>query len=123
MEDPFACSPGEYYDFLLGHGHQAAPRPDHRAVLPGRIWPWFKHDRIRAAAQSVVNIGTQRGRLFNSVWVGSAFTLVPEGHIGTALAAAAYIQLARDAIPGGDPARLAAMTLREWESACLEARP
>ena len=123
MEDPFACSPGEYYDFLLGHGHQAAPRPDHRAVLPGRICPWFKHDLIRAAAQSVVDTGTQRGQLFNSVWVGGAFTLVPEGHIGTALAAVAYIQLARDAIPGGDPARLAPMTLREWESACLEARP
>ena len=127
MEDPDAETPAAYYDRLASPASEPLPGPaagrrplppaDPNA-LPDRISPWYKHARLKAAARSVTRIGAQRGRVFEKILVGADFTVVPEGYVGCAMAAVAYLQIAQDAVPAGGPARLVDMSLDQWRAEC-----
>jgi hypothetical protein len=121
MEDPAADSPAGYHDRLAADAGAAGRRitpPADRDALPGRISPFYQHARLKAAARSVIEIGRQRGRLFSRVLVGGKFALVPDGHVGCAMAAAAYLRFAQEAIPAGGPARMLTMTCQQWLAEC-----
>jgi histidine decarboxylase len=122
MEDPAADTPAGYYERLAAdaevHGRRIRPPAD-RDALPGRISRFYRRARLRAAAKSVIEIGAQRGRLFSRVLVGGEFAIAPEGHVGCAMAAAAYLQFAQQAIPAGGPAQMLDMTCKEWLADCL----
>jgi histidine decarboxylase len=122
MEDPAADTPAGYYELLAAdaeaHGRRIRPPAD-RDALPGRISRFYRRARLRAAARSVIEIGAQRGRLFSRVLVGGDFAIVPEEGVGCAMAAAAYLQFAQQAIPSGGPAQMVDMTCKEWLADCL----
>ena len=73
---------------------------------------------LKAAAQSVTEVGAQRDRPFAKILAAADCTLVPEGHIGCAMAAVAYIRLAQWCVPAGGPAQLIGMSLRQWLAEC-----
>lgn len=75
---------------------------------------WLEVHRCNVA-DSIVACGRGQGVLFDRTYIGYAYTLMPPGHLGIALAVAPYIVLARRAVPGGDFARLSGLTLWEWE--------
>jgi histidine decarboxylase len=75
---------------------------------------WLEGHR-RCVADSIVACGRGQGVLFERTYLGHAYALIPPGHLGMALAVAPYIVLARQALPGGDFARLAGLTLSAWE--------
>jgi histidine decarboxylase len=77
---------------------------------------WLAGHR-RAVADSVVACGLGQRVLYDRIYISYACTLIPPGHLGTALAVAPYLVLARKALPGGDFDRLAGLTLSEWERA------
>lgn len=133
MEDPDTETPAAYYDRLAdaaalpltgsgGRNGCRIQRPDDPHALPDQISPLYKQARLRAAAQSVAEIGAQRSRQFTSILVGADFTLVPDGHVGCAMAAVPYLQIAQSAVPEGadgpDPALLLDMSLDQWLAAC-----
>ncbi len=124
MEDSAADTPAAYYERLAaaagalpgvspGSGRGTQP-PQLPRALPDRVSSSYKQARLKAAARSVAEIGAQRGRLFAQIFVGADFTLVPDGHVGCAMAAAAYLQIARSAVPAGGPPELLNMTLEQW---------
>lgn len=75
---------------------------------------WLDGHR-RCVADSIVACGRGQGVVYERTYIGYAFTLMPPGHLGMALAVAPYIVLARKALPGGDFGRLAGLTLSAWE--------
>lgn len=75
---------------------------------------WLEGHR-RAVADSIVACGRGQDVLYRRTYISCAYTLIPPGHLGVALAVAPYIVLARNALPGGDFARLSRLTLTEWE--------
>lgn len=75
---------------------------------------WLDGHR-RCVADSIVACGRGLGVVYERTYIGYAFTLMPPGHLGMALAVAPYIVLARKALPGGDFGRLAGLTLSAWE--------
>ena len=129
MEDPGAEAPAAYYDRLAaaasrplpgasnGTGGRPSPPADPDA-LPDQVSPWYKHARLKAAAQSVAEVGAQRGRPFAKILAGADFTVVPEGHVGCSMAAVAYIKLAQSCVPAGGPAQLIGMSLDQWLAEC-----
>lgn len=74
---------------------------------------WLE-DHRRCVADSIVACGRGQGVLFDRTYIGYAYTLIPPGHLGVALAVAPYIVLARRAVPEGGFLRLADLTLEEW---------
>jgi hypothetical protein len=129
MEDPDAEAPAAYYERLAaaasrrlpgasnGTGGRPSPPADPDA-LPDQVSPWYKHARLKAAAQSVAEVGAQRGRPFAKILAGAEFTVVPEGHVGCSMAAVAYIKLAQGCVPAGGPAQLIGMSLDRWLAEC-----
>lgn len=75
---------------------------------------WLDAHR-RSVVRSILACGRGQGRLYTRTYIGYACTLIPPGHVGTALAVAPYLVLARRALPGGDFARLGRLSLSEWE--------
>jgi len=75
---------------------------------------WLRGHRPRVA-ESIVACGRGQGLLFERTYLCSAHAMIPRGHLGIALAVAPYVVLARRALPDGDFAGLAGLTLREWE--------
>jgi histidine decarboxylase len=80
---------------------------------------WLEGHR-RAVADSIVACGRGQGVLFQRTYISYAYTLIPPGHLGVALAVAPYIVLARKALPGGDFTRLSELTLTQWERQVTE---
>ena len=129
MEDPDTEAPAAYHERLAGAASQPLPGagdgascrplpPGDPDALPGRVSPWYRQARLRAAAQSVAAVGAQRSRRFAKILAGADCTLVPEGHVGCAMAAVAYIRLAQCCVPAGGPAQLIGMSLRQWLAEC-----
>lgn len=79
---------------------------------------WLEGHRQRVA-ESIVACGRGQGQLFERTYLCSAHALIPPGHLGIALAVAPYLVLARQAVPGGDFARLSGLTLGQWEREVL----
>jgi len=75
---------------------------------------WLENHR-RCVADSIVACGRGQGTLFDRTYISDAYTLIPPGHLGVALAVAPYIVLARKAVPNRDFGRLSKLTLKEWE--------
>ncbi|MBM4131490.1 histidine decarboxylase, pyruvoyl type [bacterium] len=75
---------------------------------------WLREHRPRVA-ESIVACGRGQGLLFERTYLCAAHAIMPPGHLGIALAVAPYVVLARRALPDGDFAGLARLTLREWE--------
>lgn len=86
---------------------------------------WTKNDNLndlRAFVErqretivwSVVACGRDQSVLYDRTYVSFACTVMEPGEVGTALAVAPYITLARDAVPSGGFAGLNQMTLSEW---------
>lgn len=75
---------------------------------------WLAGHR-RAVADSVVACGRGQRVLYDRIYISYARAIIPPGHLGTALAVAPYLVLARQAVPDGDFARLADLTLSAWE--------
>ncbi|MBM4181307.1 MAG: histidine decarboxylase, pyruvoyl type [Betaproteobacteria bacterium] len=75
---------------------------------------WLRGHRPRVA-ESIVACGRGQGLLFERTYLCTAHAIMPPGHLGIALAVAPYVVLARRALPDGDFAGLARLTLREWE--------
>lgn len=75
---------------------------------------WLDGHR-RCVADSIVACGRGQDVAYERTYIGYAYTLMPPGHLGMALAVAPYIVLARKALPGGDFGRLAGLTLSAWE--------
>jgi pyruvoyl-dependent arginine decarboxylase (PvlArgDC) len=119
MEDSEADTPAVYYERLAAAGALPGDSSGH-GTLPDRVSSSYKQARFKAAARSVAEIGAQRGRLFARIFVGAHFTIVPDGHVGCAMAAAAYLQIARSAVPAGGPAELLNMTLEQWLAGCAQ---
>ena len=129
MEDPDAETSAAYHERLAaaasqppaGTGNGTCRRPSPLAdpdTLPDRVSPWNRRARLKAAARSVLEIGAQRRRTFATIFAGADFAVVPEGHVGCAMAGVAYIRLAQRAVPAGGPARLLGMSLDEWLDEC-----
>jgi len=85
--------------------------------LPGRQMTRsaFLRERLMRVAASVTRIGRQRGVLYREAWAGGIAVPVPEGMIGTSLAAVPYFQPAGEIMPE-DPADLLTMTYAQWRS-------
>ncbi len=75
---------------------------------------WLDDHRPRVA-ESIVACGRGQGLLFERTYLCVAHAMIPPGHLGIALAVAPYLVLARRALPDGDFAALAGLTLPEWE--------
>jgi histidine decarboxylase len=80
----------------------------------GALAAWPESHR-RCVVDSIVACGSGQGVAFERTYISYAYTLIPPGHLGVALAAAPCIVLARRALPGGDFGRLYRLTLGEWE--------
>ena len=79
---------------------------------------WLDEHR-RAVVRSILACGRGQGTAYERTYIAYACTLIPPGHVGTALAVAPYLVLARNALPGGDFARLGGLSLSEWERQVL----
>lgn len=75
---------------------------------------WLDEHRC-AVARSIVACGRSQHVVYDRTYISYAYTLIPPGHLGVALAVAPYIVLARNAVPEGDFSRLSRITLSEWE--------
>ena len=86
---------------------------------------WMKNDNLKdlkafvekqreAVVRSVVACGRDQSVLYDRTYVSFACTIMEPGEVGTALAVAPYITLARDAVPSGGFADLNRMTLSGW---------
>lgn len=74
----------------------------------------FVEKHREAVAWSVVACGKDQSVLYDRTYISFAYTIMNPGEVGTALAVAPYITLARDAIPSGGFNSLNCMTLSEW---------
>lgn len=88
---------------------------------------WTKNDRekdlvdylkkhSKTVVWSVAACGKDQTVLYDRVYIGFAHTMMPPGHIGTALTVAPYITLAKDALPDQNFPSLRSMTLKQWEA-------
>ena len=66
---------------------------------------------------AVRQVGYNLGVRYSKILAGFRARAVREGEIGCVLTAAPYVRLARNAVPGGDPCRLACMAPADWEGA------
>lgn len=69
----------------------------------------------QAMLDSVRAVGENLRVRYRHVFLSVQLREVPDGHIGCALTAAPYIQLARNAVPEEGVGALAAMSVGEWE--------
>lgn len=74
----------------------------------------FLERHREAVVWSVVACGKDQSVLYDRTYIGFAYTIMQPGEVGTALAVAPYVTLARDAIPAGGFNRLNQLTLSEW---------
>jgi len=65
---------------------------------------------------SIASCGQDQRVLYDRTYIGYHYTMVPEGHVGTALSVAPYITLAKNAVPKAGFDALNQMTLSEWEN-------
>lgn len=68
-----------------------------------------------ALLDSAALVGENLGVRYRRVLVAVEAFDVPEGHVGCALAAAPYVQLAEGAVPDEGPEALARLSVAEWE--------
>ncbi|MEJ2695434.1 MAG: histidine decarboxylase, pyruvoyl type [Candidatus Sulfobium sp.] len=74
----------------------------------------FVEKHREALVWSVVACGKYQNVLYDRTYISFAYTIMKPGEVGTALAVAPYITLARDAVPSGGFSSLNRMTLSEW---------
>jgi histidine decarboxylase len=74
----------------------------------------FLEKHREAVVCSVIACGKDQSVLYDRTYVSFACATMKPGEVGTALAIAPYITLARDAIPSGGFNSLNRMTLSEW---------
>ncbi len=74
----------------------------------------FAEKHREAVVWSVVACGKDQSVLYDRTYISFAHTIMKPGEVGTALAVAPYITLARDAIPSSGFNSLNSMTLSEW---------
>jgi histidine decarboxylase len=74
----------------------------------------FVEKHREALVWSVVACGECQSVLYDRTHISYAYTIMKPGEVGTALAVAPYITLARDAIPARGFSSLNRMTLSEW---------
>jgi len=74
----------------------------------------FVEKHREAAVRSVVACGKDHSVPYDCSYISFACVIMEPGEVGTALAVAPYITLARDAIPAGGFNSLNRMTLSEW---------
>jgi histidine decarboxylase len=77
----------------------------------------FLEEHRKSVIWSIVACGEDQSVLYDRTYVGYAYVMMKPGQIGTALTAAPYIVLAKDAVPGEGFDKLKKMTLKEWEKA------
>lgn len=66
-------------------------------------------------AKSVMRVGENQNIKYGEMFVGTKHEVIPEGHVGYAMATVPYVVLAKDSVPPGGPEKLVEMTLPEWE--------
>jgi histidine decarboxylase len=76
----------------------------------------FLDDHRRAIVKSIIICGKNQGVLYDRTYISYAYTIMDPGFIGTALAVAPYITLAKRAIPSEGFTKLNNMTLSDWVS-------
>lgn len=74
----------------------------------------FLEKHREAVVRSVVACGKDQSVLYDRTYISFAYSIMNPGEVGTALAVAPYITLARDAIPSRGFNSLNCMTLSEW---------
>lgn len=74
----------------------------------------FVEEHREAVARTVVVCGKYQSVVYDSTYISFAYTIMKPGEVGTALAVAPYITLARNAIPSRGFNSLNSMTLSEW---------
>jgi histidine decarboxylase len=74
----------------------------------------FVEKHREAVVWSVVACGKYQSVLYHCTYISFAYTIMQPGEVGTALAVAPYITLARDAVPSRGFNSLNRMTLSEW---------
>ena len=77
----------------------------------------FVEKHRKAVVWSILACGQDQSVAYERTYVSFAYTMMPPGFVGTALTVAAYVVLARNAVPSGNFGALNAMTLSEWERA------
>jgi histidine decarboxylase len=75
----------------------------------------YKAMILEKVAQSVLVIGENQGVEYSEILLELKDTPVAQGQIGSALIAAPYFTLARQAVPSGGADNLRTLTLDEWE--------
>jgi histidine decarboxylase len=86
------------------------------ASTPPTTVDCFLRETEGRLAKAVVLCGENQGVIYRSLFLGCRKAFVPSGYVGTALACAPYITLARSAVPPGRPASaLAGMSITDWE--------
>jgi histidine decarboxylase len=80
---------------------------------PGELKAFVEKHR-EAVVRSVVACGKDHSVLYDRTYISFACVIMEPGEVGTALAVAPYITLARDAVPAGGFNSLNRMTLSEW---------
>lgn len=68
---------------------------------------------IDTVAESIVLCGQDQNVSYQETFIGHASVIIPEGHVGTALACAPFITLAQDAVVGSIE-RMRSLSLSEW---------
>jgi len=66
---------------------------------------------------SIVACGKDQSVVYDRTYISYAYVIMQPGQIGTALTAAPYVVLARDAVPEKGFAELGKITLKQWEQA------
>lgn len=75
----------------------------------------FLNQRRKEIAWSVAKCGQDSHVIFDSTWIGYAYSIMKPGEIGNAITVGPYVTLAKDALPtSGDFEDLNKQTLSEW---------
>ena len=77
----------------------------------------FLDEHTRSVVWSIVACGEDQSVLYDRTYIGYAYVIMDPGYIGTALTAAPYIVLAKNAVPKESFDKLKEMTIQEWEKA------
>lgn len=85
----------------------------------GEMESWLA-SHVRSVANSIVACGADQGGTFRETFISWAYTMIPEGHAGIALACAPYVTLAKNAVVGGRFDSMLGMSLSEWLGAAGE---
>jgi len=77
----------------------------------------FLDQHRQAVVASIIACGQDQSVIYDRTYISYASTMIPPGHVGTALTVAPYVVLAKNAVPNLDFSKLFGMTLSEWEKA------